>query len=368
MKIAFLRRLRPPLYVWPLLILGVILSQSTYAQGDPPTQRSLRQEPSNERTGIRKKVSYTWGCYNSKGKWQECQFEQSVEGLKQPENCLFDPDGGATLCTNGGHFHNGIRPLVFDQFTRTGAPSNGKLLFPADQDGDPLRVKGITNATGSWATTVHELPQAGGRLQAKGQMQFFGGGFGRPRFDRNTKQSEMTIDVRIPGLKRLPDPTPFIGDPLPPASSLYEKRRNGPGGINTDMVHPNSVAYSGTPFTVQTVPLIAEWYFSYSGRILSVNDISLPKGGVFNTSFTNPMWFSPHKEHRDGADVDLNLIDPLSGVDLECLPDHALRFSVDQLVEPVIERADDPQNLGRLTALLCESGGRKHIDMAPFGG
>ena len=52
MKTAFLPRLRPR-YLWPLLILGVILSENAYAQDGFIRQVSLRQEPLNERTGVR---------------------------------------------------------------------------------------------------------------------------------------------------------------------------------------------------------------------------------------------------------------------------------------------------------------------------
>lgn len=252
----------------------------------------------------------------------------------------------------------------------------GKVKFDADElPFDKLAVKGNTLATPplTLAKVTHTVPQASGVLRITGFLTM--PRIGRTRwfcvtdqcFDFNGMVFDGTVDVRVRNLRQLRDPTPFPDDgTLPPPSALYEKSRR------EDQNHLDEVAFAGTAFTLQTLPLIAEHYFSSSGRILSVNDISLPKGGVFDLKLNwkggqrNPdgtLTRFGHVEHREGNDVDINRRDPISGIELDCKPDHALRLAVDQFLEPQ-KRKDN-----RLTALLCESRGRnKHLDMEPFGG
>lgn len=102
------------------------------------------------------------------------------------------------------------------------------------------------------------------------------------------------------------------------------------------------------------LPLIAENYFVLSGRLLSINDMSLIKGGLFDI---DAQWTTPHSSHREGKDADINR----EGIG--CDQDRDLRTAVDQLLNKV------KTSSGKLrSALLCEpcpSTGtdcRKHID------
>lgn len=71
--------------------------------------------------------------------------------------------------------------------------------------------------------------------------------------------------------------------------------------------------------TINTLELIAENYFKKVKRKLSVNDLSLPKGGLFDVHFN---WRPGHKSHRTGTDADINQ----AGV--PCNLDKKLRKSV----------------------------------------
>jgi murein endopeptidase len=84
-----------------------------------------------------------------------------------------------------------------------------------------------------------------------------------------------------------------LSDPTP--DEHYFKLR---GGTAT---HPEG--HWGTEDTIIKLKDIAEKYYKLSGRIISINDISLPRGGLFDYRNT---WKPPHKSHRTGTDADIN--------------------------------------------------------------
>lgn len=347
MKSTILRRLTRRFFLYSILSLGIWLPNGADAAVAMP---KLEKAPSNEVTGKAQKIFFIYGCYCDdpvEGSIPiPCTFEYKVTGLAPGTVCNPDNPNGEGQCDNGGHKHNGTRPLVFTP--------PGKVEFAADEDGDPLIVKGNTLSTPpfSFARGSHSVPQAGGVIEIEGTLTLpqIGGTrwfcISPDCFDLNTRRFEGTIDVHISDLKQLPNPGP---------DDLYEKLRGGPSGPGTDGSHKDSVAFAGSAFTLRTLPLIAEFYFSSSGRTLSVNDVSLPKGGVFDL---NSNWKSEHQTHRNGDDVDINT----GGVD--CLNDFSLRLAADQFLFP-LERTDGI-NKNRLTALLCEGEGFKHLDMVPL--
>lgn len=69
----------------------------------------------------------------------------------------------------------------------------------------------------------------------------------------------------------------------------------------------------------------------------------------------------PHKEHREGRDVDINrpVIGPGPEDRLRCQDNFALRLAVDQRIKPVARSEGLP------SGLLCEPEGTYHIDMEP---
>jgi hypothetical protein len=117
--------------------------------------------------------------------------------------------------------------------------------------------------------------------------------------------------------------------------------------------HPNGT--SGTANTLKRLKDLAALYYSMTGQVqrLSINDISLPQGGLFDVD-RNADWSPPHRFHRRGTEVDLNRApldqngNPLTPID--CLQDVTLREVVEWLAVDT-----------GLPELVCESGGRKHI-------
>lgn len=112
------------------------------------------------------------------------------------------------------------------------------------------------------------------------------------------------------------------------------------GGTDT---HPQGT--HGTGSTIATLQKIARTYFERTGRKLSINDLSLPRGGLFDI---NNNWNPPHRTHRFGNDADINRIDG-GGIIVDC----------EDELGPIVK---DVARGRMLPKLRCESGDRRHID------
>jgi hypothetical protein len=117
----------------------------------------------------------------------------------------------------------------------------------------------------------------------------------------------------------------FELEPLAPQDDTFYKVVRG----DTNR-HPDGT--SGTPRTLATLKLIAAYYSNFIPPLrLSVNDISLPEGGLFDIKQASE-WNIPHQTHRKGTDVDLNQA-PVDAngnptTDIPCADDLALQISV----------------------------------------
>lgn len=255
-----------------------------------------------------------------------CTFTHKINDLKKPET---DPDN------NGGHFHfEANRPLSFQ---------NKPLQHTGDLDPSAFGVAGFTSLSPSqrYGKVVHEMPEVSGNLAGESSLvlphNWFCVG---DCYTSNSWRWNDTYDIGIRNLASLPD--------LP---SEYSKVR---GGLDT---HPHTVGFAGTAFALPMLPLIAENYFVLSGRLLSINDMSLIKGGLFDYEKKKP-WEPGHKSHREGKDADINQ----EGIG--CDQDRDLRTAVDQLLSPVKMPSGELRS-----ALLCEfckdtgTMCRKHIDL-----
>lgn len=124
-----------------------------------------------------------------------------------------------------------------------------------------------------------------------------------------------------------------------------------------DVGHPDAVADWGLPDTISTLQLIAQKYHTLTSWRLSINDMSLPKGGLFDIHHD---WTNPHKSHRDGTAFDVNQRDE-SGISVRCLQ------QVD--LQKVVRKIDKLPPIQSITAkstpvgILCEPGGRIHINV-----
>lgn len=251
-----------------------------------------------------------FGCFQwSNGTPINCSFTLKIDGLKEPQ-FAFD--------NNGGHFHFTNRPLSLN---------NKPLQHDGDLDPSAFGVAGFTSLDPSqeWGVVAHETPETSGKLAGESTLVTLG------RFqcslDCFTSTSwrwEDTYDIGVRNLAELP------GRP-----SEYLKVRN------PDTNHPDSVAFNGAPLALQMLPLIAQRYFELSKRLLSVNDMSLIKGGLFDCC--KEPWMPPHSAHREGKDADINQ----GGVG--CDQDGNLQTAVDQFLKKV-----KTPNGNLRSALYCE--------------
>jgi hypothetical protein len=142
----------------------------------------------------------------------------------------------------------------------------GNILFASDTDLAALSVTGETFVTPPFlgALLIHPMPEVSGRLALDGQLiapdnRLFC--IFSP--DYRVLPFHFTADVRVPGL-----------EPLPLSGTDHEVVR---GGLAT---HPEGT--SAAPQTIATLMKIAREYRTLTGSKLSVNDLSLPAGGVFD--------------------------------------------------------------------------------------
>jgi len=90
---------------------------------------------------------------------------------------------------------------------------------------------------------------------------------------------------------------------------FYDKARTQNVSADT---HKDSVAFSATLQTRMALTAIGRAYKNDTGSNISYNDISLPKGGLFDWLAVHPLggtdkpWATPHSSHRRGTDVDVN--------------------------------------------------------------
>lgn len=150
----------------------------------------------------------------------------------------------------------------------------------------------------------------------------------------------------MPGLTVLPD--------MP--TGPYRKVRTKPEDDN----HKDAVAFNGTGDTRIFLSAIADTYQLLTvrperraGLKLSVNDMSLPAGGYFDL---NKDWRGDkeHMFHRTGNSADINRDK------VDCKDNKDLRAAV-AMTMPITSRSPIARR-SQPTRLLCESGGRIHID------
>jgi hypothetical protein len=81
-------------------------------------------------------------------------------------------------------------------------------------------------------------------------------------------------------------------------------------------------------------------------RPLSLNDMTLPLGGLFDVKHN---WAPPHRSHRDGTDLDINRT--VNGITIECSnEDKNLIRALQKVLPNVRHTAPGDTN----SALLCE--------------
>lgn len=331
-----------------LVFSTVISIYSSYlaAQSTPAVKITMQAPPSDENLNRISQTRFVAMCYGfTSGRPVECSNEFLYTGLGAEglsEDCIYTAEGDLdkTSCINGGHTHADNRPQTFDD-------ANPIAFDGDDEDPSVFGVFGVhvvVEGEPSPAPIITvDVSQAAGIYSWNGVLQIetpgwiFAEGPGvQP--DLTSYVYEGTTTVGVHGLKQLPD------------SSDYIKVRS------PDESHRDAVAFSGTEEMFTAISTLAQKYNELSGDEnykLSINDLSLPMGGVFDDEEN---WTMPHKTHREGVDADLNRRPGNASAPIPCSEDVLLRDAAIAVLAAVNSR--------RPSAVLCEPrrGDAKHLD------
>ena len=278
------------------------------------------------------KVYYEISCFdNNTNVLLDCPFSVEITGLVSPSTAVDN---------SGGHSHADptlpLRPL-------------GELQF------GKAKGKRVVGSTGKQnVEVVQQVSEVSGRIAVTFNVgsppnYICIGSFEWTCIDRTTGQSKDTVAVQVSGLFPLYGLSGGVKIIKADGSEApYVKKRSA------DIKHTDDNAFYGLPDTLSTLERIAAVYKKATRKPLSINDMSLPKGGKFDVDGS---WSGPHGEHRLGISADINK----EGVN--CEDDGALQKAVDFVIKPTTPRYVNMKAKGRTTSrLLCESQGRKHID------
>lgn len=211
-------------------------------------------------------------------------------------------------------------------------PAGFLTLFPGF-DRVPILVEGFTQGRHDTRVT-HELAEVSGHIQAETLIDVpaFPPGWRcvSPCWTPTQHRFVTTLRLGVPGLQELKKENP--ADPF----DLTGQTASHPSN------HLGAAAANGT------LKRIAETYKAAARKNLSINDMSLPTGGMFDLCNTynpqNTCAAAPkggHGEHRTGTDAD-----------------------IDQLGVPCDKDKHFKEAVTKAGAKFkCESGGRKHVDL-----
>lgn len=255
------------------ILIGLLLGVSELAYGGPILE-TVSKVPSNlitplgPQSGTVQKLT-SIACYDAgSGNLQDCGFDFTITGLTQP---------ASDVANNGGHTHDlSTHPV-------------GVLSIIAPILAGPSRSLAGQTSFDVFVVS-HTIPEVSGKIDTVLNLRV------PPGWHTVSPEScdgggtswcfNTTIDVGVSGLTNLPDGNP-----------LYTKVRGG------SPQHTDAVAYSGTADAVFYLTAIAELYNQLSNSVLSVNDMSLVKGGLFDIKNNYTV---PHRTHRTGQSADIN--------------------------------------------------------------
>lgn len=260
-----------------------------------PIELQASSVPSQLKTALKnnvgdEKLNTFVSCYNvADGSPIDCSYGFTIVGLAG------DP---TDVDVNAGHTHDySMHPL-------------GTATSP---DGSGSTIAGQTK--NGVVKIVHTLPIVSGKIKTQLDLNVPPGWYCvAPECLDSTRQGwrfNTTLSVGVSGLSLLPDPA---------SVDAYAKQRR------PDLNHTDSNAYYGTADTLFYLANLANYYQLLSGNLLSVNDMSLPKGGIFDVRGD---WTHPHALHRVGTSADINKTDG------DCLKNKTLKQAVDTIMPPL---------------------------------
>lgn len=251
-------------------------------EGNPALSQSIPSSKLDPLNPVSTPYQHFFSCYDvSTGNLLVCQV---LAELLAPSS---------DLGSNGGHTHLGTFPL-----TDLSEGAGFVCLVCTDLNLDPFIIQ--TSTEGVTVGLLHKIPQFAGRLQVRGFVS------PPPGWHCiTTCNYQFFEEIGVDGLADLP------------GGQNYAVIRS-PSSIS---FHPRGTA--GTSDTLLGVASIAQGYFQVTGRGLSINDLSLPRGGKFDLAGTFGEG-GAHSSHRNGKDADFNSID-LGGQSTSCFTDKQLQ-------------------------------------------
>lgn len=287
-------------------------------------------------------------CYDEgSGDLLDCDYMYSINGVDLGN----DPEvaGEISPLTHieiyGGHEHDFDTHPVYDTFGGTQYPimvTGGTFTRTG-----PLSVKGRTGYT--WVYTSFNAPETAGSIWTQIDI------ISPPTYNcvgicftfSDYREHDTTL-VGFFGLQQLPD-----------TGIDYFVFRN------SDNAHPQSVSEWGTVYTINQLKNIAGLYHIWSGSLLSINDMSLPEGGLLDIKADKPTstspsgtWTIPHRDHRTGNAFDVNHPVDSNGMQVSCNQDYWLKAAI---WEQDLHLSGQG-NLVTPIQRVCEHGGNIHIN------
>lgn len=319
---------------------------------------STNAMPSNKDTNDIESVPDPITCYEvGTGILLDCPFTYQILGLASVLPSLGYQDSGyPQYLINGGHTHDADRPFVYPATGSGGLTLTSGTLVSVE----PQSITGKTNSV--VAAVKYQMPETGGLIAVQIEVGF-PTGYHCVGYCWDPGHARDIEFFRVGHFLYGHSDTMF--DRLPKAGENYEI-------IDTSNGHTDGTYALGTylaPSAEMRLLAIASKYKFYAASGLSLNDMSLPVGGLLDI---HDNWKTPHHLHRHGTSADVNRRN-LAGTLNECTADLDLRRAVEDnlganlpgqwdklLCEPVNDASGNP---------VIDSDGNpqenKHINLFP---
>ncbi|MGH8372976.1 MAG: hypothetical protein ACRETO_09600 [Gammaproteobacteria bacterium] len=299
-------------------------------------------QPSNVRRHVYSTFYDDIFCYDldSPHELLDCPFTYSLLGTADVLPSLgFDASGYAVGLELGGHMHTAGRPLFLNVGTQYPfGLTNGILTSQTSNS-----ISGSTDHQLSLVT--YSVPEEGGVMAFEVNLTAPSGWFCADYCFTATSWRDIS-EVDVGFFQRGYASSQLVR--VPQSGTDYQVI-----DISQGHYDQNNYTYGSylRPDAEQLLLKIAAVYHKITGHQLSVNDMSLPVGGLYDV---NDDWAPPHAGHRTGKAADINQTDIGSTEPTTCEQDKALHRAVRKIIG-----SDQPG----WTKLYCETGGRKHINL-----
>ncbi len=231
-----------------------------YAIGQPP------KDPENPITYFE---DIPVGCYDAYVMdWADCPFSVSIT-----------EDTSPPYIAGAGHTHS--------RMVGTGI---GKLSGAGAVQVSQWEVRGQTAQT-FWIR--HDQPEMSGGVIMKAVIPAPPGRVCRPDGSLAACTIIYHVEFQVQGLR-----------PMPP-STANDYKFSGHPFLADGTPNNHTGNHFGTPGLIAATAAVAHDFFDQTGRQLSVNDMSLPQGGLYDYHDTG---LPPHKGHRKGTGVDIDSV------------------------------------------------------------